>query len=63
MKIDGGAFDFFESIPDEMLTEIAIHDRDALERLCIALTLDIQLMIEEAERRKKLKKKKKSLAS
>lgn len=63
MKIDGGVFEFFESIPDEMLTEIAFHDREALERLCIALTLDIQLMVEEAERREKSKKKKKSLAS
>ena len=63
MKIDGGALEFFQSIPDDMLAQIAFHDRDSLERLCIALTLDIQLMIEEAERMKKSKKKKKSLAS
>jgi hypothetical protein len=63
MKIDGGAVEFFQSIPDDLLTEIAIHDREALERLCIALTLDIQLVIEEAEQTKKSKKKKKSLAS
>ena len=63
MKIDGGAVEFFQSIPDEMLSQIAFHDREALERLCIALTLDVQLIIEEAERIKNLKKKKKSLAS
>ena len=63
MKIDGGALEFFESIPDEMLSQIAFYDRDALERLCIALTLDIQLMYEEAEQIKNSKKKKKSLAS
>ena len=63
MKIDGGAFEFFESIPDEMLTEIAFHDMEALERLCIALTLDVQLIVEEVERIKKSKKKNKSLAS
>jgi hypothetical protein len=63
MKIDGGAVEFFQSIPDDLLAEIAIHDREALVRLCIALSLDIQLMVEEAERMKKLKKKKKNLAS
>ena len=63
MKIDGGALEFFQSIPDDMLAQIAFHDRDSLERLCVALTLDIQLIIEEAERMKKSKKKKKNLAS
>ena len=63
MKIDGGALEFFQSIPDDMLAQIAFHDRDSLERLCAALTLDVQLIVEEAERGKKSKKKKKSLAS
>jgi hypothetical protein len=63
MKIDGGAIEFFQSIPDDLLAEIAIHDREALIRLCIALSLDIQLIVEEAEQIKKSKKKKKSLAS
>jgi hypothetical protein len=63
MKINGGAVEFFQSIPDDLLAEIAIHDREALVRLCIALSLDIQLIVEEAERIKKSKKKKKSLAS
>jgi len=63
MKIDGGALEFFQTIPDDMLTQIAFHDRESLERLCVALTLDVQLIIEEAEREKKSKKKKKSLAS
>ena len=63
MKIDGGAVEFFQSVPDEMLVQIAFHDRKALERLCIALTLDVQLIIEEAERLKKIKKSKKRLAS
>ena len=63
MKIDGGALEFFQTIPDDMLTQIALHDRDSLERLCVALTLDVQLIIEEAEREKNSKKKRKSLAS
>jgi hypothetical protein len=63
MKIDGGAVEFFQSLPDDMLIQIATHDREALVRLCMALALDIQLITEEAEQGKKSKKKKKSLAS
>jgi len=32
--------------PDEILAKIAYYDWEALERLCIALTLDIHLMKE-----------------
>jgi hypothetical protein len=46
MKIDGNSIDFFISIPDEILAKIAFYDWEALERLCIALTIDIQLMKE-----------------
>ena len=46
MKIDGTAIDFFHSIPDEILAKIAFYDWEALERLCIALSLDIQLLKE-----------------
>ena len=53
MKINGGAIEFFESIPDDLLTEIAINDWEALKRLCIALTLDIQLITEVIEVKKK----------
>jgi hypothetical protein len=46
MKIDGNAIDFFNSIPDDILGKIAFYDWEALERLCIALSLDIQLLKE-----------------
>ena len=46
MKIDGNSIDFFTSIPDEVLAKIAFYDWEALERLCLALTLDIQLIKE-----------------
>ena len=46
MKIDGNAIDFFNSIPDDILAKIAFYDWEALERLCIALTLDMQLLKE-----------------
>ena len=52
MKIDGNTIEFFNSMPTELLAKIAFYDRDALERLCIALTLDIQLLKEEAEKEK-----------
>ena len=53
MKIDGGAIEFFQSIPDDVLAKIAQYDWEALERLCVALTIDVQLLIEEIERNKK----------
>ena len=46
MKIDGNSIDFFTSIPDEILAKIAFYDWEAMERLCLALTLDLQLMKE-----------------
>ena len=63
MKINGGALEFFQTIPDDMLTQIAFYDRESLERLCVALTIDVQLVVEEAERVKKSKKVKKRLAN
>jgi hypothetical protein len=46
MKIKGSAFEFFQTIPDELLMKIAINDWESLERLCLALTVDIQLLKE-----------------
>ena len=40
---------FFDSIPDDVLINIAMDDWGALKRLCIALTLDIKLVKEENE--------------
>lgn len=53
MKIDGGAIDFFNSIPDDVLAKIAFYDREALERLCVALTIDVQLYLEGIEKERK----------
>ena len=49
MKLDGSALEFFQSMPDDILMQIALHDRESLERLCVALTLDVQLMVEDAK--------------
>ena len=46
MKIDGNTIDLFSSIPDDVLAKVAFYDWKALERLCIALTLDLQLIYE-----------------
>jgi hypothetical protein len=48
MKIKGGASEFFQTIPDDLLIQIAMQDWESLERLCVALTLDIQLLKEES---------------
>ena len=55
MKINGSALEFFQSMPDDIFMQIALNDRESLERLCVALTLDIQLMNEDAKRLKKKK--------
>jgi hypothetical protein len=47
MKIKGGASEFFQTLPDDLLLQIAMYDWESLEKLCIALTLDIQLLKEE----------------
>jgi hypothetical protein len=49
MKINS-AIEFFQTIPDDILIKIAQYDWEALERLCIALTLDIQLLKENLKR-------------
>ena len=48
------ADEFFATIPDDLLVEMAINNWGALRKICIALTLDLQ-MIEEQEERKKIK--------
>jgi hypothetical protein len=41
--------EMFDSLSEETLIQIADKDWESLERLCIALTLDIQLLKEEIE--------------
>jgi hypothetical protein len=48
------ADEFFATLPDELLINMALYDWVSLKKICIALTLDLQL-IEESEERKKLK--------
>jgi hypothetical protein len=35
--------DFFKAIPNDVLAQVAIDDWNALEVLCNALTIDLQL--------------------
>ncbi len=46
--------EFFETIPDNLLINMALYDWSSLKKVCIVLTLDLQL-IEEQEKRKKIK--------
>ena len=48
------ADEFFETIPDPVLIKMAQYDWDSLRKICIALTLDLQ-MIKEQEERKLIK--------
>jgi len=40
------SIEFFLSIPDDLLAEIALKDWESLEKLCVALTIDLQLLRE-----------------
>lgn len=46
MKDNPSALEFFLSIPDDLLVQIALYDWESLERLCGALTIDLQLINE-----------------
>lgn len=46
MKDKISSIEFFLSIPDELLVEIASNDWESLERLCWALSIDLQLLKE-----------------
>jgi hypothetical protein len=64
MKINGGALEFFESLPDDILVKIAMYDWEALERLCNALTLDLELLKQEQKYfDERMRQAKKDLAS
>lgn len=41
------SIEFFHSIPDDILIEIALKDWKSLEALCQGLSIDIQLLKEE----------------
>jgi hypothetical protein len=43
--------EFFQTIPDSLLVKLALHDWVALKKICIALTLDLQIMNEEREKK------------
>jgi len=53
MKLKGGAIEFFQNIPDEVLVKIAMYDWESLERLCAALTLDVQILKESLKKKVK----------
>ena len=53
MTIDDSAIEFFDSMPDDLLIKLAMFDWFALQKICVALALDIQLLKEEFERNEK----------
>jgi hypothetical protein len=50
MTIDDSAVEFFNSMPDDLLVKLALSNWSALQRICNALALDIQLLKEEMKR-------------
>ena len=53
IDVDNSAEEFFKSMPNDLLVKLALSDWFALQRICIALTLDIQLLIEASEKKEK----------
>lgn len=49
MRGDISSIEFFLSIPDDLLVEIALKDWESLEKLCTALTLDLQILRESTD--------------
>jgi hypothetical protein len=49
MIIESGALEFFDSLPDEVLVEIALNDWPALISICSALSIDLQLLKENPD--------------
>ena len=48
MKINANsALEFFNEIPDNVLSRIAAYDWETLKVLCLALTLDLQILEEK----------------
>ena len=50
MKSKDPAIEFFDSIPDQLLMKLAMYDWISLYKICISLSLDLQLLKEESER-------------
>jgi hypothetical protein len=48
MLSKNATLDFFLSIPDDLLAEIAYKDWESLETLCWALSLELQLLREKS---------------
>jgi len=44
-----GVIEFFLNIPDDLLIQIATYDWESLERLCIALSLDLHFLAENKD--------------
>jgi len=53
MKRKSKAIESFATLPDELLIHIAQHDFESLEELCMALTLDAQLLKQKPKKSNK----------
>jgi hypothetical protein len=47
------AVEFFNDMPDDLLIKLALYDWESLERICLALTLDTQILKEKLVKKSK----------
>jgi hypothetical protein len=50
MLIDDNVVHFFDNIPDELLIRIAMNDWFTLQKMCMILTLDDQILREKFDK-------------
>ena len=53
MKIKDSSTEFFDNFPDDMLIKLALYDWKSLEKICMALTLDTQILKEKLVKKSK----------
>ena len=53
MTTKNSVVDFFNEMPDDLLVKLALKDWESLERICMVLTLDAQILEEKLARKSK----------
>ena len=53
MTTKNSVVEFFNEMPDDLLVKLALKDWESLERICMVLTLDAQILEEKLARKSK----------
>jgi len=53
MTTKNSVVEFFNEMPEDLLVKLALKDWESLERICMVLTLDAQILEEKLVRKSK----------